>query len=195
MLVALALVGVAAVAAPAQAKACTCQPTGVRAHAQQADAVFTGLATDSVRDTTGAGKRARDVRRTTVEVDRIYQGAVADSPVEITSPWRASDCGLGQLPPGEMWVFFVDGQGTAFTADRCGGSRAATNESLQVVEAALGAGEVIVEPVAEPPPLEFTDVETAAASPLGRLVAPGAAVTIIGLLGLMLVRARSDDEV
>jgi hypothetical protein len=177
-------------APPAQA-ACTCRPAGVRSHAQQADAVFTGVVTGSARDTVGSGKQQRVLRRTAVEVDRIYQGDVSDTPIVITSEVGGSACALPRVPAGETWVFFVQGGGTTFVGDRCGGSGEATDDYLRTVEDVLGAGQVLVEPVAEPPPLEFTPVEASATSPLGRLVAPGAAVALIGLLGLALVRRRA----
>jgi MYXO-CTERM domain-containing protein len=177
-------------AAPAQA-ACTCRPAGVRANAQQADAVFTGAVSDQTRDTVGSGQQQRVVRRTTVDVDRIYQGEVTDTPVLVTSTAGASDCALPRMASGATWVFFVEGSGTTFRGDRCGGSREVSDEYLRVVEDVLGAGEVLVEPVAEPPPLDFTPVEVSATSPLSRLVAPGAAVALLGLLGLALVRRRS----
>jgi hypothetical protein len=59
------------------------------------------------------------------------------------------------------------------------------------VERVLGSGESVVVPEPDRPPLQWTELETSTPPPLGRLVAPGAAAGIVGLLGLAAVgRAR-----
>lgn len=185
----LALAGVGVVPAPAHA--CRCVTRDVQQHAERADAVFTATVTTSAPDTVGTGRRERRVRRYTAEVDRFYQGGVPGSTVMITAPLEQSACGFGAIPAGEAWVFFVDGADTRFFGNSCGGSHPATGEYLARVERVLGTGQALVEPVPEAPPLDYDDVEIPDPVPLGKLLAPGGAVAIIGLLGLALVRRRS----
>ena len=67
----------------------------------------------------------------------------------------------------------------------------ATVSDVAKVERLLGQGTPL-QP-SQPPrePLHYDAQDVAGAVPLGRLVAPGAAVTLIGLLGLVLFRRRT----
>ena len=194
-LVVLMLAGAGLVMGQSPALACSCAPGGdLERYAAQADAVFSATVTTSAPDTVGTGKQERRVRRYTADVDRIYQGNVTATPVVITSAVEQSACGLGRVPTGRPWVFFVNGRGTRFFGNTCGGSHEATAGYVGKVEETLGAGQVLVDPVAAPPPLEYTDVDVSDPTALGRLVAPGAAIAIVGLLGLALVRRRASGR-
>ncbi len=181
--------GLAAAAPPAQ---CTCTKVGsVDTRAEQVSTVFTAQVTAQETGAVGTGKGARQVRRYQATIERVYQGTVSASEVTVVSPAAGADCGLGRIPTGKTWLFFVNGKDAKFFGNSCQGSERATSALLRRVERKLGSGEVVVEPEPEKTPLAYTDADTAAPPPLSRLVAPGAAATIVGLLGLALVgRAR-----
>jgi hypothetical protein len=177
-----------AVSAPAR---CVCPDGRTPAKlAKQADAVFTASVVSSTTDTAGTGKKQRTVRSYTAEVDRSYQGSVTAVRVLITSD-QSQACGYGNIPTKTPWLFFVNGRGAKFNGNVCGGAMRATVENVSKVERLLGQGTPL-QP-AQPPrePLQYAEQDVSSAVPLGRLVAPGAAVTLIGLLGLVLFRRRT----
>lgn len=186
----LALTGSSAGAAPG--RQCTCQPpAGVGARAAKVSTVFTGQVVSQQVSAVGTGQDARQVRRYQTAVERVYQGEVTTTEVVVVSPAASSRCGLGQIPTGKTWVFFVNGSGAKFFGNTCQGSERATSALLRRIEQQLGSGHVVVEPAPEPPPLSWTEHDTTEPAALGRLLAPGAAATIVGLLGLVVVgRAR-----
>lgn len=173
---------------PSGAAKCTCKPASVAGHAREADAVFTGQVTGSTVSVVGVGKQTRRVRRFAAVVDRVYQGNVSRADVVIVTSASTAACGLGAIPVGRPWVFFADGSEARFFGDACGGSGRATGPYLAKVERALGPGTPVVEPTPERPPLTYTAAENDDPLPLRRLVAPGAAVSLLGLLGLAAVR-------
>ena len=182
--------GSATAAVPA--KQCTCQaPASVVTRAGNVSTVFTAQVISQEVAAVGTGQDARQVRRYRARVERVYQGTVGMSEVLVVSPAATSRCGLGQIPTGKTWAFFVNGADAKFHGNSCQGSERATSALLRRVERTLGSGHVVVEPQPERPPLVWSDQDTTEPPPLGRLVAPGAAATIVGLLGLAVVgRAR-----
>lgn len=191
LLVAAAFPWLAEVAA-ARPELCTCRHSGsVGTRADQVSTVFTAQVTSQQSDAVGTGADTRQVRRYTAVVERVYQGTVTKNQVTVVSPASLSQCGLGRIPTGKTWLFFVNGSDTKFFGNTCQGSERATSALLRRVERVLGSGQVVVEPEPASPPLALTDEDTTPPPPLGRLVAPGAAATIVGLLGLLVVgRAR-----
>jgi MYXO-CTERM domain-containing protein len=185
-----AMVWLAPSVASAAAPTCTCQKAGVVAHADRADAVFTAQVTGSTTGTVGADAKKRQVRRFAATVDTVFQGKVATPDVLIVTPGSAGECGLTRIPPGQPWVFFVKGSGSKFFGNSCGGSERATSAHLLRVEKVLGAGRQLVDPTPDRPPLEYVDQDTAAPTPLTRLLAPGAALSLVGLLALAALRRR-----
>jgi len=178
----------ATVAAPAR---CTCPEGRTPAKlAKQADAVFTASVVSSTTDLVGTGNKQRTIRSYTAEVDRSYQGSVTAVRVLITSD-QSQACGFGKIPTKTPWLFFVSGRGAKFNGNVCGGGMRATVKDVAKVERLLGQGTPL-QPT-QPPrePLHYDAQDVASAVPLGRLVAPGAAVTLIGLLGLVLFRRRT----
>jgi hypothetical protein len=168
--------------------ACSCKPGNVQQSAQRADAVFSGILQNQSNGPTGAD----GARETTYEIaaETAYKGDIRTADVVVTSPKNA--CALGKLVADRKYVFFVTMDGAAFTTDRCGGTAPANATLVRKVERVLGTGSQLGAP---PPPVaeaaEFTKVEDAEPESLTRLAAPGAALVIIGLLGLIFVRLRS----
>ena len=168
--------------------ACTCKPGNVPQSAQRADAVFSGLLQNQSIGPTGANA----ARETTyeIEAETVYKGDVRTADVVVDSP--RNPCGLGRLQADRRYVFFVTMDGAAFTTDRCSGTAPANATLVGKVERVLGTGSDLGAP---PPPVVeaavFTKVDDAEPESLTRLAAPGAALVIVGLLGLVFVRLRS----
>lgn len=181
---ALACAGLVLTGVPAQA--CTCAPNdSVTKQSGRADVVFTGVLRDQQRD----GQQ----RVYTVDVERIYQGRVVDTPVEVTTSAR-NTCGLGSLDVDRGYVFFAtEGSGAALASAKCTGTSRATPAYVRDVEQALGAGNPVPrpDPATEAPAPEFTRVADADPAPFTRLAAPGGAMVLIGVLGLLLFRKRA----
>ena len=177
-----------AVAAPAQA-ACTCQDQTTQEHADGADAVFSGTVRETRRSAPDESGRVKGVVTYVVDVERVWQedGTVVTDTVKVTSPRAESACGLGDLPPGTEYVFFAKARDTGFRAAACGGSGPLTEAVEADVVSVLGEGRAVV-PELETPVLELTAVDTSAPRSVTRVAAPGAALAIVGLLGLVLVR-------
>jgi hypothetical protein len=179
-----------ATAAPPVRDACSV-PGSVGDRAAKVDAVFTAQVTDQETDAVGTGANTRRVRRYTATVERVYQGTVTSKQVVVVSSQSARNNGLGRLPTDKTWLFFVNGEGAKFFGNSCQGSERATSALLRRVERVLGSGQTVVVPEPERPPLEWTELDTTEPPPLGRMVAPGAAAGLVGLLGLAAVgRAR-----
>jgi hypothetical protein len=188
LLAALLLAGCGVVLTSVPAHACECAAATTQSHTKSAKAVFTG----TVTSVTGAGK-ADGQRGATytqlVEVDRVYKGGIDTLTVEVTSDSGSSgtgQCGLGGLDPGRRYVFFVQGDGEAWTAEGCGGTAPAADKLVTQVERLLGDGRPPMPP--EPEEAVFTQVSGGEPTSLTRAAAPGAALVIIGLLGLVVVR-------
>lgn len=171
---------VAGVAAPSVAADACEQPTIVVA-AQAADVVFSGMV-----DTSEQVRRAGEpVREVTVAVERVYQGSVGR---DLSTVRLSPDAPTPE--PGTEWVFFADGEAPEFSASECSGSRMATAVVTRRVEDALGAGEVFVDPAPPQAPLTYEDLEVSTLPPLSRLLAPGAGLSLIAVLGLLVTRRR-----
>ncbi len=114
------------------------------------------------------------------------------STVEVRS--RNNDCSLGDLKADEPYVFFVTEQGSELRADQCGGTASSSGRLVRQVEQVLGEGTPLGrsnEPE-EPVTVEFTKVSDAEPDSLTRIAAPGAALVLVGLLGLLVVRRVRD---
>jgi hypothetical protein len=173
---ALAGCGLAMGALPAEA--------GTQADAKRASAVFAGTVTDVSR----APKRgARPVTATyDVQVDRVYKGNVGTETVQVASTRTRKTCRRLVLAPEHAYVFFVATEGSAFTADTCSGTAGATARLIAKVQRMLGDGRSPVP--ARPEQAVFTRVADAEPPTLTRMAAPGVALVLVGLLGLLVVR-------
>lgn len=178
----LACAGVVLVQLPADA-ACKCDDVGVKAAAERADVVFSGVLVE----------QADTRRRTTYtfEVERIYRGRVGDSRVEVVS--RTTSCGLGRLRVDRGYVVFARESGPELNSTRCDGTGRATPAYVEKVERVLGPGNAVPRPpgpAEEPPEAEFTRVDDSEPPEFTRLAAPGVALVLAGLLGLFVFRRR-----
>src|SRR6478735_4032881 len=164
--------------APAAA-ACPVVQTDLQQRAMAASDVFTGTVTE----------RTVEGNTTTfaVDMDRIYKGKLTGQQVTVTTDSRPRACGLPGLQAGTAYVFFAEGSGSDLTIDRRGGTGRATPAYVAQVEALLGGGRAAV----PPPPVEatFTTVADAPAD-VQRVAAPGVALVIVGVLGLVFVAWR-----
>jgi hypothetical protein len=182
VVVGLALVVVAET--PAHA-ACTCQRPPVAQQVEEADGVFSGTVSMASGPTT-SGKR--QVMSYDVKVDRVYKGDITSTTVTVKSNADPTKCGLRDLTSGTRYLFFVRvNDESALLADQCGGTGLAKNSKTQKVKAILGPG---TNPT-PPKPEEATFERVADSDPpeLTRLAAPGAAMVLVGLLGLMVFGA------
>ena len=139
-----------------------------------ADDVFAG----------SVGERAEEGRTVvyTVTVDRVYKGDLATATATVTTPAGARACGLPDLRTGTDYVFFTAGADLETT--RTAGTAPATDARVRRMERLLGEGRPATPP--EPPEATFTVVGEQATG-FERVAAPGAALAIVGLLGLLLV--------
>ena len=175
----LALSGVVLTEMPAHA-ACTCVKNDTPAHIKNATTVLLGEVTSSARD----GKTLTY----DVQVERVYKGVAATS-VTLESPSTKQACALDNLVADRRYVVFGTQQGDVVEVNSCGGTAPMTDKLLTSVTRALGDGtSPESSPDAQPTKATFTRVDDSNPTKFPRLAAPGAALVIIGLLGLLFLR-------
>jgi hypothetical protein len=178
--------------APAAAKphrASECRPT-VEDSAKGATAVFSGtVSAEPERQPRSDGLRGA-LYLQTVTVTRVYRGDVSTETVQVqTDRNRDAPCNLGALEAGRDYMFFVSGGGEPWVAASESGTRVQNDKVVGEVTALLGEGRLPVEP--PPEHAVFTPVDTTEPQSLSRAAAPGAALVIVGVLGLLVVRGVS----
>ncbi|WP_155992940.1 hypothetical protein [Nocardioides sp. URHA0020] len=164
--------------APALA-ACPASNADLQQRTIAAADVFTG----TVAERTVAG----NTTTFTVDVDRIYKGQVTGQQVTVTTDSRPRACGRPGLQVDTAYVFFTEVQGSDLVIDRRGGTAPATAAYVAQVERLLGQGRAAAPPA--PVKATFTTVADAPADAL-RVAAPGAALVLVGVLGLVFVAWR-----
>lgn len=157
---------------------------GTTESVEAADAVFVGVVTAVERSGQG-GNRARFTH--TVQVERVYKGPIdrVTVPVRTVATTRKRP-GLGALERGGRYVFFVQISPGLLSADGCSGTTPATEEQVAKVVELRGQGR----PAVPPAPIEAAFTRVADSDPVDftRSAAPGLALVLIGLLGLIVVR-------
>lgn len=175
----LACASVSAIGAPASAAppACLKRVPPLNQQTIRADAVFVGVLGEPA---TKGGNVTY-----TVDVADIYKGDVGEE-ATVSTPAKAKDCGLPDLAVGAEYVVFGTADGDQFTTTADSGTARATPAHVAQVEQLLG-------PPRSPTPPETVEAEMTMvaeeAPTLQRLVAPGFALVLVGLLGLVLVSA------
>lgn len=175
-------------AAPAPPQRCRALPD-VQTAAKQVDAVFLGVVTDAAVRPVGTGEPQRRRAEWVVRLERIHQGELDTSPVRVVA--NASARGLPTVEDGQEWILFANSRGETLTVPDCSGSRRATDPVIRQVERQLGAGQAYVEPQDAPAKLAYEPLGADDPLPLSRLLAPGAGVVLIGMLGLLVTRRRN----
>jgi hypothetical protein len=173
------VVGGMVLAVQAPASACTCQRVDVEQQASRADAVFLGTVDDVTR--------VEEQYEMAVTATRSYKGTVERS-TTVTTARQTTACGIGRPEPGTDYLFLVRGDASPYVANSCDGSGQVDPDRVARVEGVLGAGQSIQPPA--PPAATRTHVEDSPPASLARLAAPGAALALVGLLGLVVVRRR-----
>jgi hypothetical protein len=146
--------------------------------AQRATAVFTGVVASAAPSGTSFVQ--------VVTVDRLYKGQVITAEVRVRT--TGGKCGLGQLTQGERYVVFATPDGDSWLAGPRSGTSPATDALLARVQAVLGQGTAPAAGPSAPPDVTYTRVGAAHPGPLLRTAAPGIALVIVGLLGLLVTR-------
>lgn len=154
---------------------------GVAAAKQHSDAVFEGQVT--------LPKRAHGHRplRLHVQVVAVWKGEI-DAPSRTTVVFHPGPCRDWALahPSPEDYVFFVD---------RRDGGWAAAGDAPRVVGHSDGLTAVLGQPQQQPgsnpAPVTFQRLDVSEPKSFTKVAAPGAALVIVALLGLLLVRRIS----
>lgn len=181
------LAGSPSYAAPERA----CTDAGVAMDARQAQAVFTGEVRSSTAGPLEGGQRGVEVVHEVV-VEEVYKAARVSVPAEVqvlTTRGVPGECNLGRLPDGQSVVFFVTADPEDEAVFRAAGDSGTAMSDADLLDALDRILPNPVPPVQEDPSgAEFEALSVDAPTPLGRAAAPGAALVVLGLLGLFVVR-------
>lgn len=121
----LVLAGTAVLAVPGTAHACSCVSAGPREYVEWADAVVWARVVDVQRPATPIGDA-----HYLLEVDRVYKGEVTRS-AQVDSDVSGAACGLEGIESDRSYAFFLDGQGSPWSATLCGGTGNVDRDRLE----------------------------------------------------------------
>ena len=170
------VVGGLVLAVQSPAAACTCQPADAERQTSRADAVFIG--------TVDGVTQVDQQLEIAVTATRAYKGAVERS-TTVTTARQTTACGIGEPETDTDYLFIVRGDAAPYVANSCDGTGQVTADRVAQVEGILGTGQAIPPP--PPPTATLTLVEDSPPASLARMAAPGVALVLVGLLGLVVV--------
>jgi hypothetical protein len=169
----------AAGSAEAVAPAGPCKQRSLHQEIKRADVVFRGVVDKAGRV---HGKGTQRTRLYRVTADRVYQGSLVTDKVRVTAEVGVK-CPPPKLVQAKRYIVFVTEDGSRLVSTSA--TARATRKLTDQVVAKLGDG---VQPHSTPPAKPaFTKVANAAPPRLSRLLAPGAAVVVLSLLGLVVI--------
>jgi hypothetical protein len=187
----LVVLGAGAPADAAQPRnlATECRPA-IEDSSRAATAVFSGMVSEEpVRQPRPDGLSGA-IYLQTVTVALVYRGNISTETVQVqTDRARGTPCNLGALEVNRDYMFFVSGTGEPWVAASTSGTRIQNDKVLTEVTELLGEGDPPIEPT--PETAVFTAVDTSEPQSFSRSAAPGAALVLVGLLGLVVVRGVS----
>ncbi len=163
-----------------------CPFVSLKDSSKSAMAVFSGTVTAVEKQDRTDGV-AGALYLQTVTVDLVYQGQVTTEEVQVQTDRNRADCSLGALTVNTEYMFFVIGAGDPWVALGPGGTRPVNEAVVSGMVRLLGDGKPPIEPT--PEQAVFTPVDTGEPQSLSRAAAPGAALMLVGLLGLLVVGA------
>jgi hypothetical protein len=169
-------------------KAPACPEVSLRHSSKAAMAVFSGTVSD-VQKAPRTDGLAGAIYTQAVTVDLVYAGKITTETVQVQTDRNKAACSLGALTVGTEYMFFVTGAGQPWVADGTSGTREATPDVVAKVTDLRGTGKPPIEPT--PETASFTPADTSDPQAFSRLAAPGGALVLVGLLGLLVVRGVS----
>jgi hypothetical protein len=167
--------------------ACRCKDLSLPQQVNNAGAVFSGTLTMASGPTTTGDRQTMSYD---VKVDRVYKGDITSPRVTVKSDASEAACGPTGMTADTRYLFFVrvsEADAADLFANSCGGTGPAKSARTQKIVALLGPGSTPIPPT--PEEATFTPVAGAEPATLTRLAAPGAAMVVVGLLGLMVFGA------
>ena len=121
--------------------ACSCVRRDAAQRSPAAGEVFVGTITHTERASGGLLARGGGSIDWTVDVDRVWKGAVPAT-VTVSSSSQSTACGVGDLPQGRPVLFFVSpdaaDSASARHVNSCGGTAVLRADVEEQVTAALG---------------------------------------------------------
>lgn len=175
----LLLAGLGIVLTGTPALACDGNPLRPAQAVDQADVVFAGAATKRVVGSTTIVY--------TLSVDTVFKGDLTRAAtVELRTPRTSGACGLTRIPADEPWVFFATKHQGELRADSLSGTATASNALVATVRDLTDTAAPSPSPT--PDPLAYQSTGAPSPQPLSRLLAPGAAAVLLGLMGWLAAR-------
>ena len=180
--------GVPADAARPHKRVPVCPPVTLSESTKAAMAVFSGVVSDVKRAPRTDGLPGA-IYLQTVTVDQVYQGKVTTETVTVQTDRNRAGCSLGALTKDTEYMFFVTGSGDPWVATGTSGTQVSTDAVVSQVVDLIGPGAPPIKPT--PESATFTAVDTSDPQSFSRAAAPGGALVLVGLLGLVVVRGLS----